>query len=112
MNLDLFGDEEREKRRILAAHQRRRKVWLATIRQELERIYAERARLGAPNAFVTANDARVVFEALPGVPPASEVSRSFLGAVFHAPGWVPCGLDRSRVVGHHACLLLRWRRDA
>ena len=59
-----------------------RKEFLSIIRRKLRRLYLVRAAISGPYAYVTADDAREICEAIPGIPSPSVLNRNFLGATF------------------------------
>ncbi len=99
---DAVLDDLAEVRRSLLNHLRAR---LATLyRQRL-------AAQGYDLAYVTADDARVLLDTDPRVPPPDRLNRNFLGSLFaRAPEWEATGeLIKSRTPGSHANLLRCWR---
>lgn len=58
-------------------------------------------------AFVTATDARELLESWQDVPPADELNRNFLGALFRV-GWRAIGMQPSGTPGSHGRRELRW----
>lgn len=108
---DYEGEEEEEKRRILAYHEFLRAHLLEHIRGELRSLYVRRVRVSGPAAFCSSDDSREILEALNDLPPPSEMSRSFLGKVFLDSEWWSDGtFVKSKQKGNHARLHRKWRR--
>ena len=84
--------------------------WLIAIRAAMKQTWLERCKKYGPSAYVTADDARKVFEAIPDVPGPDRLSRNFLGAVFMPKRWVwTGGWTKSTTKGSHANPLKCWR---
>lgn len=93
---------------VLDTLDRKRRGYLAKLRTEMELLYWKRHRVDPDTAFVTADDAREVFEAWPGIPDADELSRNFLGSLFRGRRWTEVGTARSRTPGRNASLVRKW----
>lgn len=107
---ELPPPEAAERDKVLERLARLRRVWLKQVREALVLLYRHRVRTTGALPYVTANDAREIFEQLPDVPLQSDMSRSFLGAVFRTAEWqAESGLDESTVAGSHARRVFRWR---
>lgn len=90
----------------------RRKSLCEWLRVEMRLLYQRRLeKQGYELAYVTADDARVLLDAAPGVPGPDKLSRNFIGALFRGvKGWQPTGkIARSRTPGSHANMLHCWR---
>lgn len=86
--------------------------YIAAVRAAMQQLSLTRQRMFGEidrlSAAVTANDAREAFEAMKP-PPPSELSRNFLGCIFHEEGWhTDSTTIMSRVKGSHARRILCW----
>lgn len=91
--------------------------WLTVLRGAMRLVYRRRCRRNV-EAYVTADDARRVFESLTTATERTEMlarnpkAMNFMGALFQAPGWVWTGdWSRSETPGSHRNMLRRWRWD-
>lgn len=102
--------EEKAKAQAIEKLQRVRRGWLTFLRGRLIKLYESRVAVYPFDAYVTADDARVILESQPDCPPASELNRSFLGALFKTAGWESTGkYITSNTPGSHANRLVCWR---
>lgn len=104
--------EELVKARVLEDMNKLRRSLLDYLRRAMIDLYLRReASVGRENAYVTADDARLVLEAIPNLPPPERLNRNFMGALFReCDGFEPTGsYAKSRTPGSHANNLTCWR---
>lgn len=96
---------------VLAALEGRYHSLLEYLRRRLRGLYEQRLeRQGRELAHVTADDARLILDSDPNVPPPDRLCRNFLGQLFRSPGWQATGsIIRSHTAGSHGNLLFCWR---
>lgn len=108
--------EEDAKDRVLQLHNVIRRRILTRLREAMVKLYKQRREHQGADAFVTADDARVVLESDPDVPSAKELNRNFMGSLFSMdktnkkPNWEWTGkYVKSRTAGSNANPLKCWR---
>lgn len=114
--MTLFDDlpeanpEEAAKEAVLSELADSNAAVLDWLRQRLKIIYRIRCYdVGVRQAYVSADDARVILDADPRF---NGKCRSFLGALFKAPGWKPTGeYHKSTTPGSHANRLVAWKYE-
>lgn len=102
--------EQQKKDQVMDMFEHKRKHWLTIIRLAMQQTWMERRAKYGIDAYVTADDARKVFEAIPDVPGPERLSRNFLGAVFAPMCWEFTGkYHKSETEGSHSNDLKCWR---
>ncbi len=102
--------EQQKKDQVMDMFEQKRKHWLTIIRLAMRQTWMERRAKYGIDAYVTADDARKVFEAIPDVPGPERLSRNFLGAVFAPKCWEFTGkYHKSETEGSHRNDLKCWR---
>ena len=102
--------EQQKKDQVMDTFEHKRKEWLTIIRLAMRKTWIERRDKYGPDAYVTADDAREFFEAIPDVPGPKRLSRIFLGAVFMPKCWKWTGnWHKSETEGSHGNPLKCWR---
>jgi hypothetical protein len=99
-------------RAVLEALDQRYESLLDWLRVRMRRLYLDRLRAqGRELAYVSSDDARLVLDSDPHVPPTSRLCRNFMGSLFRGDdSWEFTGrFTNSSVPGSHGNLIRCWR---
>ena len=102
--------EVEKAQQVLDGFEYSRGEYLDMIRAGLRIVWKHRFDEVGHDAYVTADDARAIFEAIPNVPGPKRLSRNFLGQVFRTDEWEWTDqYVKSKTPGLHGNPIKCWR---
>lgn len=105
---DAGNPEEAARQRVLELHEYSSGQVLDELRAAMRRLYARRRSIQGGEAFVTADDARLILDTDERY--AHITNKNFMGSLFREKGWEKTGkIIKSKTAGSHANELKCWR---